>query len=67
MAKGLYRRRHEWRGLIPIFSRGLWLQITWLYWSWDFVPGPKGGDDDQGMSGRIGALVDDLRGKKDGE
>lgn len=63
---GLYRRRHNWRGVIPQFSRGHWLQITWLFWTWDFVPGPNDRDD-KGMAQRAGELVDDLRKKEDGQ
>lgn len=37
---GVLRRRHRCASLMPSYDdTGLWPQFTWLWWTWDFIPG----------------------------
>lgn len=49
-----YRRRTGWNGFLPTWdSTGLWLQLKWLWYSWDYFPAP--------FAKSFGTQVDDLR------
>jgi len=51
------RRRVPFVGLAPKFDRtGLWLQVKWLWFTWDFFPDK--------VIGPLGKQVDDMRGPK---
>lgn len=50
-----FRRRTAWNGFLPIEDDGgNWLQLRWLWWSWDYFPDP--------VSDSLGRQVDYMRG-----
>jgi hypothetical protein len=44
----VFRHRHRFAGLIPTVERALWSRVTWLWWTWDFLP-PRVGASVQGI------------------
>jgi hypothetical protein len=50
----VFRRLTAWQGVWPVFDRsGLWLQVRWLWWTFDYFPQP--------VADSLGRQVDDLR------
>jgi hypothetical protein len=48
------RRRGPWISIVPRFDRsGLWPQIKWAFWTWDFFP--------SAFAKSVGKYSDDLR------
>ena len=51
----VFRRRVGWTSIVPVSDRsGLWLQVRWLWWTWDHFTSP--------MATTLGRIVDDGRG-----
>lgn len=49
-----FRRRTGWNGFLPHRDQsGLWLQVQWLIWTWDYFPEP--------VSASVGRMVDSMR------
>ena len=50
----VYRRRVGWTSIVPVSNRsGLWLQVRWLWWTWDHFPSP--------VAASFGRVVDNGR------
>jgi len=55
MTGDVMRHRHRFCGIVPTIDRGgLWMRVTWAFWTWDYLP--------PAIGHRVCSMLAELRG-----